>query len=105
MPESRTGDNRATEPAFRESAMSAGLSAPHTVYHSDTSEPVEPGEVWVQALFESAADGMIATDHRGRIRMANPAAHRLFGYAPDEILGRNINSLIFSPHTHGEEDF
>ncbi|MGH7701949.1 MAG: ATP-binding protein [Gemmatimonadales bacterium] len=38
------------------------------------------------ALVESMVEGVIAADGRGRIVTANPAARRLLGYEPDEVL-------------------
>jgi PAS domain S-box-containing protein/putative nucleotidyltransferase with HDIG domain len=40
-----------------------------------------------------AAEAMLVLDAEGNIRHLNPAFYRLFGYAPEEILGRPISSL------------
>ena len=41
-----------------------------------------------------AVDGIIAMSEGGAIESFNPAAGRLFGYAPREIIGRNIGILM-----------
>src|SRR5438309_175139 len=48
-------------------------------------------------LFELAPDAYIVTDGRGRIRLCNRAAERMFGYRNDEALGRPISMLIEGP--------
>ena len=45
-------------------------------------------------LFELAPDGMITTDHRGRILQVNSEAEKQFGYQRDELIGQNIETLI-----------
>jgi two-component system sensor kinase FixL len=50
-----------------------------------------------EAVVESAVDGIIVIDCRGRIESFNPAAERLFGYPASEILGENVRVLMPSP--------
>jgi two-component system sensor kinase FixL len=51
----------------------------------------------LKAIFESAIDGIITIDHKGIIELVNPAASRIFGYEPSEIIGQNIRILMPSP--------
>ena len=48
----------------------------------------------LQALFENATEGMIFTDFQGEIVRINPAAEKMFGYGPGELLGQKIESLM-----------
>lgn len=51
----------------------------------------------LRAVLDSAVDGIITIDERGRMEAANPAAERLFGYSVSEMLGRNVSMLMPSP--------
>jgi len=46
------------------------------------------------AVVDSAVDGVITVDARGTIESVNPAIQRLFGYQPEELIGRNMRLLM-----------
>jgi PAS domain S-box-containing protein len=48
----------------------------------------------LQALFENASEGMIFTDSMGKIVRVNPAAEKMFGYNPGELVGKEIEVLV-----------
>lgn len=53
------------------------------------------------SLFENATEGIILTNGVGNIVMVNPAAERIFGYAANELVGKQIEVLIpdqIKPH-------
>jgi two-component system sensor kinase FixL len=66
---------------------------------------LNPGEMRgiLEAIFESAVDGIIVIDARARVEAFNPGAERLFGYAEHEVVGQNVNMLMPSPY-HEEHD-
>ncbi len=62
---------------------------------------MKAGEIF-KAVFDTSHDGIIISDHFGKIILANERIEKLFGYKPEELLGKEIE--IFIPerfhHTH-----
>lgn len=49
----------------------------------------------LEAVLNTAIDGIIIIDVKGIMRRVNPAASRMFGYeGPEELVGRNVNILM-----------
>ncbi|SHE89736.1 PAS domain S-box-containing protein [Cnuella takakiae] len=46
------------------------------------------------SLFENATEGIILTDDRGVIILANPAALKMFAYAAPELIGKPVEVLL-----------
>lgn len=57
------------------------------------------------ALFETTVDGIIIIDSRGIIQSYNRAAASIFGYAADEVIGRNVSMLMPTPHREQHDDY
>ncbi len=46
------------------------------------------------ALLGMESDAIIATDRDGAITLWNPGARRIFGFHPDDVLGRSLDVII-----------
>lgn len=52
----------------------------------------------LNAIIESAVDGIITISEKGVIESANPAAEKLFGYGRGELIGQKVNILMPEQH-------
>ncbi len=52
----------------------------------------------IHAVLDNVADGVMTTDEGGFIESFNRAAQRLFGYATNEVLGREAKLLMAEPY-------
>ncbi len=50
-------------------------------------------ETWHRAIIESAPDGLMVVTSLGTIILANREAERMFGFEPDDLLGRQVQEL------------
>lgn len=59
----------------------------------------------LNAIIENAIDGIITIDERGIIESINPSACKLFGYTPDEVVGKNISNLMPPPDKQHHDEY
>lgn len=55
-------------------------------------------EAHLQSILDIVPDATVVIDTSGRIVSFNAAAVRQFGYAPDEVFGKNVNMLMPAPY-------
>lgn len=53
--------------------------------------------VQLRTILDTVIDGIITIDDSGIITMLNPATVKLFGYLPEEMIGRNVSMLMPEP--------
>ena len=59
----------------------------------------------LDSILNTAVDAIIGVRVDGRIVIANPAASRLFGYAPDELMGRKLKRLLPNLSRRDQEEY
>jgi PAS domain S-box-containing protein len=57
------------------------------------------------AVVETAVDGFILIDSRGRILLFNPACERLFGYRAEEVFHENVKMLMPPTYSQHHDDY
>ena len=62
----------------------------------------ELAQFWLSAIIESADDAIITKTLEGIITSWNKGAQRIFGYTPDEVIGKSVTVLI--PEGHRDEE-
>ena len=55
---------------------------------------LQQSELTNRALLEASAQGVIAVDGNGKIKIANDCTHQMFGYDPQELIGKYIDILM-----------
>jgi two-component system sensor kinase FixL len=58
-----------------------------------------------RAILEAAVDAIIVIDHQGTIEDFSLKAQQLFGYAPEEVIGRNVSMLMPEPHRGAHDGY
>src|SRR4051794_35760860 len=69
---------------------------------NDPTDHFAGAEARLVAIVQSSEDAIYSKDRDARIRSWNPAAERLYGYAPDEVLGSPME-IIVPEKRKGEE--
>jgi PAS domain S-box-containing protein len=59
----------------------------------------------LQAVIETAVDGIITIDERGTIEFANPSTCKIFQYDVAEMVGNNISMLMPSPYHENHDGY
>jgi len=54
----------------------------------------DAAEKQVKLILDSAAEGIITADKKGKISSFNPAAEKMFGYSAEEAIGQNLKILM-----------
>ncbi|RJX18010.1 MAG: GGDEF domain-containing response regulator [Desulforudis sp.] len=68
-----------------------------------TEASLDKVEALARSIISRAHDGIITVDTYGVVKSFNPACERIFGYAPGDVIGQNINVLL--PDFHDKDGF
>lgn len=72
----------------------------HVIQREEAVARLRSSEAQLQAITQSAQDGIVMMDREGCISFWNPAAERMFGYKSDEVLGRNLHEILAPERYH-----
>lgn len=59
----------------------------------------------LRAIIENAIDGIITIDERGIVETINPSACKLFLCTPQEVIGKNISTLMPPPDKEQHDEY
>ncbi|MCE9611968.1 MAG: response regulator [Chthoniobacter sp.] len=77
---------------FEERSIQAGIEM--ALYKHQTNRQTRAREQWLSVTLKSIADGVITTDHEGRVTFINRVAETLTGRTHSEALGRPYVELF-----------
>jgi hypothetical protein len=87
----------------------AALAAVHERYRTGEAlrraDLVQTSDARIRAVLNTVVDGIITIDSLGMIESANPAATRVFGYTPAEMVGQNVSLLMPEPYRSAHDTF
>lgn len=75
------------------------------VKHQRILDALRDSEARMRAVVDTAVDGIITIDEHGLMDWVNPAACRLFGYAREELVGRNVSMLMPAPYSRDHDGY
>jgi len=59
----------------------------------------------LQTLMDTVIDGFIIIDEVGIIKSFNKSAERIFGYQPEEVMGKNVKILMPAPYESEHDQY
>src|SRR3954454_1027641 len=59
----------------------------------------------LMSILDTVPDAMIVIDERGIVHSFSSAAERLFGFAPEEVIGTNIKRLMPTPYRENHDGY
>lgn len=79
------------------------ISSPEDQHSTSPTSPED--RIRLKAIIETAIDGIITIDAAGIVETINPAAARIFGYLPEEVIGRNVKMLMPEPDRSNHDGY
>lgn len=72
---------------------------------SNRPEALQESEERLRAILQTAVEGIITIDDLGVMESINPAAEKIFGYAAQEVIGKNIKMLMPAPYRQNHDGY
>jgi len=67
-----------------------------------TERELQIEKAYLDQLFESAQEAIVVNDKSGKVLRLNDEFTKLFGYKPDEVLGKSIDKLVASENHYDD---
>jgi two-component system, sensor histidine kinase and response regulator len=90
--------------AGRQSELASGLKV-EVSRRLALEQEAEGGRARLQAIFDAVVDAIVTIDQTGRIQQWSSGAQRIFGYAPEEVVGAELTILMPEPHRSGHAGY
>ncbi len=82
---------------------SAGVVLAAVIHQSEADARRVRVEARLQGIVDSTLDVIATIDRRGDVVSVNPAIRAVFGYEPEECIGRNV-AMLMAPSDRGRHD-
>lgn len=89
--------NEALKERHQELAVSIKKLAHEIAQRKNAQEALAESELKFRSVIETAQDGIVTVDARGKVVAVNHGAEELFGYRREEIIGKSVGRLIPRP--------
>ena len=66
---------------------------------------LERREALLRSILDTVPDALVVIDNHGTIQSFSAAAAHLFGFNPDEVIGRNVSVLMPSPYREKHDGY
>ena len=66
---------------------------------------LQEAKEYMDSILSTILDGIVIIDERGLIQSVNPSAGRVFGYAAEEMAGKDVSMLIADPYRRQRDQF
>ncbi len=73
--------------------------------HRRSKLVLQGSETFLRTVMDNAADGIITIDEFGIIETFNTAAGNIFGYFPNEVIGKNVSILTPEPYRSNHDQY
>src|SRR4051812_27233454 len=93
-----TPEPRMPDEALLATMASVGRQIGHFIDRTRAYAAMHESEARTRAILEAALDCVVTMDEHGCVVEFNPAAERTFGYAREDVIGRDMGELIVPEH-------
>lgn len=68
-------------------------------------DKIKSEAIRLAAVMNTVLDGLITIDSHGSVQSFNQSATRIFGYQPEEVIGKNVKMLMPEPYRGGHDGY